>query len=52
MARQDKQLNFRVEEELADWLKQYAKDNRRSISAQLAVILQKEKDRNQESASK
>ena len=48
MARQDKQLNFRVEEELSDWLKQYAKDNRRSISAQLAIILQEEKDRNQE----
>tara|TARA_R110002020_G_scaffold474773_2_gene707340 strand:- start:4759 stop:4914 length:156 start_codon:yes stop_codon:yes gene_type:complete len=48
MARQDKQLNFRIEEDLADWLKQYAKDNRRSISAQLAIILQEEKDRNQE----
>lgn len=51
MARQDKQLNFRVEEELADWLKQYAKDNRRSISAQLAIILQEEKDRSQKSSA-
>ena len=43
MARPDKQLNFRISDELADWLKQYAKDNRRSITAQLTTIIEKEK---------
>ena len=45
MARQDKQLNFRISDGLADWLKQYAKDNRRSITAQLTIIIEEEKAR-------
>lgn len=45
MARQDKQLNFRISDDLAEWLKQYAKDNRRSITAQLTIIIEEEKER-------
>lgn len=45
MARQDKQLNFRISDDLAEWLKKYAKDNRRSITAQLTIIIEEEKER-------
>lgn len=45
MARQDKQLNFRIEENLMDWLKGYAKEHRRSITAQLSIIIEQEKNR-------
>lgn len=45
MAKKDKQLNFRISDDLADWLKQYAKDNRRSITAQLITLIEEEKTR-------
>lgn len=45
MARNDPQANFRVKPELMDWLKGYAKENYRSMTAQLSLILEQERDR-------
>ncbi len=45
MARNDKQLNFRISEDLMQWLKDYAKESRRSITAQLSIIIEQEKQR-------
>lgn len=45
MARSDTQANFRVKPELMDWLKGYAKENYRSITAQFNLILEQERER-------
>lgn len=45
MARNDPQANFRVKPELMDWLKDYAKENYRSMTAQLNLILEQERER-------
>lgn len=45
MSEKAKQINYRVREELANWLKNYAKENHRSVTAQLNLILQQEKQR-------
>lgn len=45
MANQDKQLNVRIPDDLASWIKQYAKDNCRSITSQLIVIIREEQAR-------
>lgn len=45
MPRNDPQVNFRIEKSLMDWLRQNAKDNRRSITAQLSIILEQERER-------
>ncbi|PKZ69083.1 Arc family DNA-binding protein [Moraxella osloensis] len=45
MARKEPQLNFRMNAEIVEWLKAYAKQNRRSITAQLTIILEQEKQR-------
>lgn len=45
MARKEPQLNFRMNTEIVEWLKAYAKQNRRSITAQLTIILEQEKQR-------
>lgn len=45
MARNDIQANFRVKPELMDWLKGYAKENYRSITAQFNLILEQERER-------
>lgn len=45
MARNDPQANFRVKPELMDWLKGYAKENYRSITAQFNLILEQERER-------
>lgn len=45
MARNDTQANFRVKPELMDWLKGYAKENYRSITAQFNLILEQERER-------
>ena len=45
MPRNDPQINFRLEEELAQWLKQYAKQNRRSITTLLTILIEQEKNR-------
>ena len=45
MARNDPQANFRVKPELLDWLKGYAKENYRSITAQFNLILEQERER-------
>lgn len=45
MKKNDKQLNFRINEDLMDWLKNYAKESRRSITAQLSLIIEQEKNR-------
>ncbi|BBI68718.1 hypothetical protein PKHYL_29090 [Psychrobacter sp. KH172YL61] len=42
MANQDKQLNVRIPDDLASWIKQYAKDNCRSITSQLIVIIREQ----------
>lgn len=45
MARNDPQLNFRVSKDVANWLKSFAESNRRSITAQLSLILEQERER-------
>ncbi|VWX29702.1 Arc family DNA-binding protein [Moraxellaceae bacterium 17A] len=45
MALKDKQVNFRVNPELIEWLKEYAKASHRSLTAQLTMILEQEKQR-------
>ena len=45
MVKNHPQINFRLEPELAEWLKQYAKQNRRSISALLTILIEQEKNR-------
>lgn len=45
MEKSDRQLNFRINTDLMEWLKAYAKQNRRSITAQLTIILEQEKQR-------
>lgn len=50
MARNDKQVNFRISEDLMQWLKEYAKESRRSITAQLSIIIEQEKQRVQATA--
>jgi len=45
MARQDKQVNVRIPDDLADWLKQHAKDNCRSVTSQLIVMIKEEQAR-------
>lgn len=45
MARNEIQANFRVKPELMDWLKGYAKENYRSITAQFNLILEQERER-------
>lgn len=51
MARNDKQVNFRINEDLMQWLKDYAKESRRSITAQLSIIIEQEKQRVQATAT-
>lgn len=46
MKKKDKQVNFRVRAELLEWLKEHAIKNHRSITAQLNMIIEKEKDSN------
>lgn len=50
MAVQDKQVNVRVNPELIEWLKEYAKASHRSLTAQLAMILEQERQRVQATA--
>lgn len=45
MARNDIQANFRIKPQLMDWLKGYAKENYRSITAQFNLILEQERER-------
>lgn len=45
MARNDPQAGFRVKQELLDWLKGYAKENHRSMTGQLSLILEQERER-------
>ncbi|MCK6052511.1 Arc family DNA-binding protein [Moraxella osloensis] len=45
MARNDPQLNFRVSKDVANWLKNFAESNRRSITAQVNIILEQERER-------
>jgi hypothetical protein len=43
---QDKtQFNFRMDSSLAEWLKQRAAMNRRSITAELSLIIEGERER-------
>ncbi len=42
---EQKQVNFRIDLDLINWLKEYAKDNRRTVTAQLAIIIEQEKER-------
>lgn len=41
----EKQVNVRLPNELVDWLKDYAKEHRRSVTSLLTVMLEKEKNR-------
>jgi|GEM_PF-4126684 hypothetical protein len=43
METSERQLNFRIDTSLADWIKSYAKENRRSVSAQLTLMIEQEK---------
>ena len=45
MVKNNPHINFRLEPELAEWLKQYAKQNRLSISALLTILIEQEKQR-------
>ena len=45
MVKTNPQINFRLEPELAQWLKQYAKQNRRSITTVLTILIEQEKNR-------
>ncbi|MCC3344854.1 ribbon-helix-helix domain-containing protein [Psychrobacter sanguinis] len=44
MKTNEKQVNIRLPAELADWLKVYAKQNRRSVTNLLTVILEQERN--------
>ena len=48
--RKEKQFNRRIDVELFEWLKQYAKQNKRSETAQLEIILEQEKAREESNA--
>lgn len=50
MARQDPQVNFRITEEILDGLKDAAKSNRRSVTAQLNLIIEEWLKNQKESA--
>ena len=39
------QFNFRMDSSLAEWLKQRAAINRRSITAELSLIIEEERER-------
>lgn len=43
MQTNEKQVNVRLPVELADWLKDYAKQSRRSVTSLLTVILEQER---------
>lgn len=43
MKTNEKQVNVRLPAELVDWLKVYAKQNRRSVTNLLTVILEQER---------
>lgn len=40
MARSDEQTNLRFEKELKDWLREKAKENKRSLNSEVAVLLE------------
>ncbi len=40
-----KQFNIRLDDELVEWLKNYASKEQRTVPAQLTYILEKEKSR-------
>lgn len=44
MRKNEKQLNFRIDAELATWIKSHAKQNHRSVSAQLTLMIKQEKE--------
>lgn len=44
MARKDPQLHIRVKQDLLDWLKEQAKSNKRSMTAQLELMLEQAKE--------
>lgn len=45
MQSSEKQVNVRLPVELVDWLKEHAKQHRRSVTNLLTVILEQEKQR-------
>lgn len=45
MADNRRQFNVRINGDLVEWLKKYAKDNHRKVPEQLTYILEQEKER-------